>query len=65
MWPNPQETSLIENFIFCAVKKSTNTLIFLAPFHSSKLVYFIESWFGEKEILSFEPQKIYFVFLKQ
>ena len=34
-------------------KNSTYTILLHVPFHSSKLVCFIENWFWEKEILTF------------
>ena len=46
-------------------QKFTDILSFPVPFHSSKLVYFIENWFWEKEILSFHLRKIYLAFLKR
>ena len=51
----------------CRVRIAKDQFIhyFSISFHSSKLLYFTKNWFWEKEILSFYPQKIYFVFLKQ
>ena len=43
----------------------SETLVFPCTFYYSVLVYFIQKWFWQKEILSFLPQRIYFVFLKQ